>query len=118
MDMNPFPVGVTEGMSVRDLDGRRVGKVIRCEATRFIVERGLLLTRWYQVGYDDVLEAREDDLVIRSRRDDLLEWIPGAGTREGILEATEGDGAGDDLFEERHPTAGRTVIPPTHKPLI
>ena len=114
--MNPCPVGVTEGMSVRDLDGRRVGKVIRCEASRFIVERGLLMTRWYQVSYDDVLEAREDDLVIRSRRDDLREWTPGAGTREGILEASEGETGSDDRFDERRGSS--TPLSTPHKPLL
>ena len=57
---------VREGMLVLSTSGERIGKVIRCDAETFIVEKGALFPKDYQLRYDLITGASGDGSLIYS----------------------------------------------------
>ncbi len=68
---------VQVGRTVLDADGRRLGKVTRCDAWGFEVVRGFWWPREWVVRYDEVLEVRGDQVRIARGQDDLLDLAAG-----------------------------------------
>jgi hypothetical protein len=62
---------VKVGLLVRDADGKRLGRVARCDATAFEVVRRLWSPYEWVIGYDEVLDVA-DGVVKVSRSDDAL----------------------------------------------
>ncbi len=64
------PREIQVGMPVRDLDGRRLGKVRRCDPWGFEIVKGLFQPHESVARYDEVLEVRDGTAVLtRSSRD-------------------------------------------------
>ena len=62
---------VQEGMLVTSTAGDRIGKVIRCDAETFVVEKGALFPKDYQLRYDHITGSSEDgSLYIYSLADE------------------------------------------------
>jgi hypothetical protein len=68
---------VRVGMMVRDADGRRLGRVTRCDPWGFEVVRGFFGPREWVIRYDEVLEVRGDELCVARSDEDLLELAAG-----------------------------------------
>jgi len=47
---------VREGMFVVGTQGERIGKVIRCGANTFVVEKGVFFPRDYELRYDHITD--------------------------------------------------------------
>jgi uncharacterized protein (TIGR02271 family) len=78
-------MGIQEGMTVRSTDGEKLGKIIACEADRFLVEKGFFFPKDYLVRMEDVAEIRADEVLLR---------LSGAQLREasaGIADLGEGE---------------------------
>jgi uncharacterized protein (TIGR02271 family) len=60
---------VQEGMIVTSTTGDRVGKVIRCDAETFVVEKGALFPKDYQLRYDHITGTSQDGALIYSLTD-------------------------------------------------
>ena len=59
---------IKPGMFVMSTSGERIGKVIRCNADDFIVEKGVLFPRDYELRYDHITDdQRRHDLVFAGR---------------------------------------------------
>lgn len=56
---------IAEGMTVRAVDGRRLGKVKACEDGWFMVHAGLLFSKDHFIRYDQVAEVREGDVFLK-----------------------------------------------------
>lgn len=78
---------VQVGMTVVDVDGRRLGKVTRRDPWGFEVVRGFWSPREWVVRYDEALEVRGGEVRIARGRDDLLELAAGRLPRSWRREA-------------------------------
>ncbi len=68
---------IREGMTVRSSDGQKLGKVIRCGADEFMIEKGFFFPKDYVARYD---QARVSD-------DEVILSMPASSLREaGHLE--------------------------------
>src|SRR6188768_4047916 len=47
---------VRNGMFVMGTQGERIGKVIRCEAETFVVEKGVFFPKDYELRYDHITD--------------------------------------------------------------
>jgi uncharacterized protein (TIGR02271 family) len=72
---------IKPGMFVMSTSGERIGKVIRCNADDFIVEKGVLFPRDYELRYDHITEIK--DGTISYSLADYLESTRKAGARPG-----------------------------------
>lgn len=63
---------IREGMIVRSSDGEKLGKVIRCRADEFIIEKGFFFPKDYVVRYDEA----------RVVGDEVLLSLPASSLRE------------------------------------
>ena len=61
---------VQEGMLVTSTAGDRIGKVIRCDAETFVVEKGALFPKDYQLRYDHITGSGEDGSLQYSLEND------------------------------------------------
>ncbi len=85
-------LGLKVGQTVVDADGKRLGKVSRCDPWAFEVRRGLFSGRTWVVRYDEILELGEDAVKIARSDADLFELAAGELPHSwGTIEAPEGD---------------------------
>src|SRR5580765_2398038 len=48
---------VRNGMFVMGTQGERIGKVIRCDADTFVVEKGIFFPKDYELRYDHITDV-------------------------------------------------------------
>jgi hypothetical protein len=70
-------LGIAVGMTVRDADGKRLGKVTRCDPWAFEVQRGIFSPYQWTIRYDEILELGDDWLKIARSDSDLFELAAG-----------------------------------------
>jgi uncharacterized protein (TIGR02271 family) len=92
---------IREGMTVRSSDGEKLGKVIRCDADQFIVEKGFFFPKDYVVRYDQATVAGDEVLLalpassLREAGGTPLAGAPTSGLDgEGQIGAIGADAAG------------------------
>ncbi|WP_146209684.1 hypothetical protein [Vitiosangium sp. GDMCC 1.1324] len=80
-----------EGMTVRSIDGHKLGKVYAVGETEFHIEKGLFFPRDYSVLYAEISDIRTGEVILVHGRESLRPFsdeVPyGSGTigqREGI----------------------------------
>ncbi len=56
--------GIAEGMAVRGRDGKKLGKVMECDATGFVVEKGLFFPKDYRIRYEQVADVRDGEVFL------------------------------------------------------
>ena len=76
---------IKPGMFVMSTSGERIGKVIRCNADDFIVEKGVLFPRDYELRYDHIADVK--DGTISYSLADYLESTKQTGARTGTAPA-------------------------------
>lgn len=62
---------IHEGMTVRARDGEKLGRVYAIEDNDFIIEKGLFFPKEYVVLYEDVMDVKEEDIILRAGREAL-----------------------------------------------
>jgi uncharacterized protein (TIGR02271 family) len=60
---------IKEGMVVRSLDGEKLGKVVSCESSTFIIEKGLFFPTEYTASYGDVHHTADGEIYLSKNRD-------------------------------------------------
>ncbi len=84
-------LGVRVGQIVYDADGKRLGKVTRCDPWGFEVRRGIFSPYQWVVRYSEILELAHDSLKIARSDSDLFELaageLPHSWAREALPEA-------------------------------
>src|SRR5512140_194666 len=78
---------IREGMTVRSSDGQKLGKVIRCGADEFIVEKGFFFPKDYVVRYDQA-SVSGDEVMLALPASSLRE----AGDRDALRAREESAG--------------------------
>ncbi len=98
-------LGVEVGQTVYDADGKRLGKVTRCDAWAFEVRRGLVSPRSWVVGYAEILELGDDHVKIARSDADLFELAAGELPHSwGTIAAPEGEARLPVAPGEREPS--------------
>ncbi len=82
--------GIREGMTVRSSDGRKLGKVIRCGADEFIIEKGFFFPKDYVARYDQA--SVSGDEVTLSLPASSLREVGGADDVRARVESAGGMG--------------------------
>ncbi len=82
---------IKEGMTVRSVDGHKLGKVYAVGETEFHIEKGLFFPKDYAVRYAEISELRNGEIILAHGKDSLLissNEVPygsdSIATREGI----------------------------------
>jgi uncharacterized protein (TIGR02271 family) len=127
---------VTEGMGVRTADGEKLGKVVACQATGFVVEKGFLFPKDTLVPYERINAVTNGELVLslakaelgeagamRTAAGTVAEEVKGAGQRmkEAVTEAVRGEHAEAKAGKEilaTFGTAGEIRVPLTEEEVI
>src|SRR6185369_12793233 len=73
---------VRNGMFVMGTQGERIGKVIRCDADTFVVEKGIFFPKDYELRYDHIT-----DIAGGTIRYALTDFLRGQDTDEKAEEA-------------------------------
>lgn len=61
-------------MDVYSLDGEKLGEVERLDDDSITIEKGWFFPKDFTIRYDDVVDIREDHLIVNRGRTDLDEW--------------------------------------------
>lgn len=61
-------------MDAYSLDGEKLGEVERLDDDSITIEKGWFFPKDFTIRYDDVVDIREDHLVVNRGRADLDEW--------------------------------------------
>src|SRR3954465_11916434 len=88
---------VSEGMQVKSSDGEKLGKVVACQATGFVVEKGFLFPKDLVVPYDRISNVNNGEIIISIARADLGEPGSARTAASGVMEDVKG--AGKNLKE-------------------
>jgi hypothetical protein len=97
---------VMEGMTVRSIDGEKLGKVFALGDDAFHIEKGLFFPKDYLVRYADISDIRDGELILMHGRESLLRLSSEgkSGTATGY-EATAGQGTGATATDWRADTS-------------
>ncbi len=101
-------LGVKIGQTVYDADGKRLGKVTRCDPWAFEVQRGFFGPRQWVIRYDEIVVLRADSVRVARSDADLFElaagelphswprYVPLEG--QGMLPAAPGERSGESVL--------------------
>ncbi|GEJ56699.1 YsnF/AvaK domain-containing protein [Anaeromyxobacter diazotrophicus] len=74
---------IREGMTVHSAEGDKLGKVIACDASTFVIEKGFFFPKDYVARFEDVADVQGDDIHLLRGREALGE--AGTARREGTF---------------------------------
>ncbi len=83
-------------MTVRGVDGKKLGKVTSCEEENFTIERGVIFPRDYIARYEDICAIRDGEIILGCGKRELK---PGPPPEDWI----EGESPGHTIFLETDP---------------
>ncbi|OJH42303.1 hypothetical protein [Cystobacter ferrugineus] len=63
--------GIKEGMTVRSIDGHRLGRVYAVGESEFHIEKGLFFPKDYSVRYSEVADIVEGEIILAHGKDSL-----------------------------------------------
>jgi hypothetical protein len=63
--------GVKEGMTVRSMDGHKLGKVYAVSAQEFFIEKGIFFPRDYSVRFGEVSDILDGEIILAHGKDSL-----------------------------------------------
>jgi uncharacterized protein (TIGR02271 family) len=88
---------VSEGMSVRSADGEKLGKVVSCQPTGFVVEKGFLFPKDLLVPYERISGIANGEILLSLARSELGAEVPAKGAAAtgragaaGVMEEIKG----------------------------
>lgn len=104
-----------EGMTVRSIDGEKLGKVFALGDEAFHIEKGLFFPKDYLVQYSDISDIRDGEIILMHGRDSLRRLS--GEERYGTGAAAPGLGADTSATPARPVEARGTaeVAIPVHK---
>jgi len=79
---------VREGMTVRSIDGEKLGKVFAVQDGEFLIEKGLFFPKDYVCRYSDISDVRDGEIILLHGRDSLRSYS--FGQDQGVLAGTGG----------------------------
>ncbi len=70
------------GMTAYSIDGEKLGVIERIDEDSLIIERGWFFHKDFTIPYDDIEDIREDQVIVRQRREDFERERTEAGRME------------------------------------
>jgi uncharacterized protein (TIGR02271 family) len=70
--MQEYRSALHEGMTVYSIDDEKLGKIIRCDASTFIIEKGIFFPKDYIARYADIANVAGDEVRLNLTRDMLV----------------------------------------------
>ena len=67
---------IREGMFVTSVAGQRLGKVIRCDADTFIVEKGVFFPKDFELRYDHITDVADSGITYLLSDESQLQGTP------------------------------------------
>jgi uncharacterized protein (TIGR02271 family) len=61
------------GMTAYSMDGEKLGVIERVDDENLTIERGWFFHKDFMIPYDDIEDIREDQIIVRQRREDFEE---------------------------------------------
>jgi uncharacterized protein (TIGR02271 family) len=113
---------VREGMTVRSIDGEKLGKVFAVQDGEFLIEKGLFFPRDYVCRYSEISDIRDGEIILLHGKESLRSFSFGedrgvlADTGVGLGADTGGLTANASAQGVERPMVGKdTVTVPVHK---
>jgi len=78
--MAAYGTDIHKGMLVYSQDGEKLGKVVRCDVSSMLVEKGLFFPKDYLIKSDHIIDVRGDDIYLDLTRDRLTQLQAGDTT--------------------------------------
>jgi uncharacterized protein (TIGR02271 family) len=82
---------IREGMTVRSIDGEKLGKVFAVQDGEFLIEKGLFFPKDYVCRYSEISDIRDGEIILMHGREGLHRFS--LDEDRGVLAGT-GGGAG------------------------
>jgi uncharacterized protein (TIGR02271 family) len=82
---------IREGMTVRSIDGEKLGKVFAVQEGEFLIEKGLFFPKDYVCRYSEISDIRDGEIILMHGREGLHRFS--FDEDRGVLAGT-GGGAG------------------------
>jgi hypothetical protein len=84
---------VRVGMTAYTTDGEKLGVIERIDEDNLLIERGWFFHKDFIISYDDIEDVRENQVIVRQRREDLEEQRRGEAweTAESDLTSRSGE---------------------------
>jgi uncharacterized protein (TIGR02271 family) len=82
---------VREGMTVRSIDGEKLGKIFAVQEGEFLIEKGLFFPKDYVCRYSEINDIRDGEVILLHGKEGLHRFS--LGEEHGVL-ADQGIGAG------------------------
>ncbi|HEX8700506.1 MAG TPA: YsnF/AvaK domain-containing protein [Myxococcaceae bacterium] len=79
---------VREGMTVRSIDGEKLGKVFAVQDGEFLIEKGLFFPKDYVCRYSEISDIRDGELILLHGMESLRSFS--VGEDRGVLAGTGG----------------------------
>ncbi len=65
---------IHDGMVVRSVDGRKLGRVMLCEEEKFVIQRHAFSNVEYVAGYDDVADVSGGEVLLARTGEELVHF--------------------------------------------
>ncbi len=92
---------VRVGMTVHSIDDEKLGVIERIDEDNLLIERGWFFHKDFTIPYDDIEDIREDQVIVRLRREDFEERRAEEGQVREESEFT-GSTGGSGEYERGH----------------
>ncbi|MBI5544698.1 MAG: hypothetical protein HY901_12470 [Deltaproteobacteria bacterium] len=66
---------ISEGMPVHSADGQNLGRVIKCNPDKFLIEKGPFFPQEYEADYEEVVLVRNGEATLAESGDSLRETM-------------------------------------------
>lgn len=91
-------MNVSEGMTVRSIDGEKLGKVFAVQEGEFLIEKGLFFPKDYVCRYSEISDIRDGEIILVHGREGLHRFsfdedrgvLAGTGGTAGVGPGTVG----------------------------
>lgn len=84
-------IDIREGMTVRSIDGEKLGKVFAVQDGEFLIEKGLFFPKDYVCRYSEISDIRNGEIILMHGKEGLHRFS--LDEDRGVLAGT-GGGAG------------------------
>jgi hypothetical protein len=98
-------VQIREGMTIYSADLEKLGKVVRCNPTTFVIEKGFFFPRDYVARYEDVSRISGDDGWLQLNARDIASAADEGAVQEEEVEVRKRPVV-RDVYEEQRTASG------------
>jgi len=101
---------IKEGMTVRSIDGEKLGKVFAVQDGEFLIEKGLFFPKDYVCRYSEISDIRNGEIILMHGKEGLHRFS--LDEERGVLAGTGGGaGVGPSAAHLSASSQQETVVP-------